>query len=37
VPIYGRYDWVSAQGNGRKEFLAFLRKFVVKKPIQANR
>ena len=37
VPIYGRYDWVSAQGNGRKEFLAFLQKFVVKKPIQANR
>ena len=33
---YGRYDWVSAQGNGRKEFLAFLQKFVVKKPIQAN-
>ena len=37
VPIYGRYDWVSAQGNGRKEFIAFLQKFVVKKPIPTNR
>ena len=33
VPIYGRYDWVSAHGHGRKEFIAFLQKFVVKKPI----
>jgi acetyl esterase/lipase len=31
VPIYGRYDWVSKQGHGRKEFIAFLQKFVVKK------
>ncbi|HEY9263898.1 MAG TPA: alpha/beta hydrolase [Mycobacterium sp.] len=37
VPVYGRYDWVSAQGNGRREFLGFLQKFVVKKPILANR
>ncbi len=37
VPIYGRYDWVSTEGNGRKEFLAFLQKFVVKKQILANR
>jgi acetyl esterase/lipase len=37
VPIYGRYDWVSAQGGGRREFLAFLQKFVVKKPIAENR
>jgi acetyl esterase/lipase len=37
VPIYGRYDWVSAQGNGRKEFLAFLHKFVVKKPIISSK
>lgn len=33
VPIYGRYDWVSAHGAGRKEFIAFLQKFVVKKRI----
>ncbi|CAA0124871.1 Carboxylesterase NlhH [Mycolicibacterium vanbaalenii] len=37
VPIYGRYDWISAQGSGRREFLGFLQKFVVKKPILANR
>ncbi|MBB2988802.1 acetyl esterase/lipase [Mycolicibacterium iranicum] len=37
VPIYGRYDWVSAKGNGRKEFIGFLQKFVVKKPISQNR
>ncbi len=32
VPIYGRYDWFSTKGPGRKEFIAFLQKFVVKKP-----
>jgi len=32
VPIYGRYDWVSTRGHGRKEFIAFLQKFVVKRP-----
>jgi acetyl esterase/lipase len=37
VPIYGRYDWISAKGNGRKEFIGFLQKFVVKKPIAQNR
>lgn len=37
VPIYGRYDWVSAKGSGRKEFIGFLQKFVVKKPITRNR
>ncbi|MGB0969886.1 MAG: alpha/beta hydrolase [Mycobacterium sp.] len=37
VPIYGRYDWVSSQGRGREEFLAFLQKLVVKKPIAENR
>ncbi len=37
VPIYGRYDWVSTKGNGRKEFIAFLQKFVVKKPFAEHR
>jgi acetyl esterase/lipase len=32
VPIYGRYDWFTTRGSGRKEFIAFLQKFVVKKP-----
>ncbi|MCH9669501.1 MAG: alpha/beta hydrolase [Actinomycetia bacterium] len=37
VPIYGRYDWVSTHGGGRKEFLALLQKFVVKKQLLTNR
>ncbi|OBG99786.1 esterase, partial [Mycobacterium sp. E136] len=37
VPIYGRYDWVSARGSGRKEFIAFLQKFVVKKRITEHK
>jgi acetyl esterase/lipase len=37
VPIYGRYDWVSVKGDGRKEFIAFLQKFVVKKPFAEYR
>ncbi len=37
VPIYGRYDWVSTKGHGRKEFIAFLQKFVVKKPFAESR
>ena len=37
VPIYGRYDWLTAKGSGRKEFIAFLQKFVVKKPIADNK
>jgi acetyl esterase/lipase len=37
VPIYGRYDWLSAEGSGRKEFIGFLQKFVVKKPFAENR
>jgi acetyl esterase/lipase len=37
VPIYGRYDWVSARGSGRKEFIAFLQKFVVKKRIAEHK
>ncbi len=31
MPIYGRYDWFTTKGSGRKEFIAFLQKFVVKK------
>jgi acetyl esterase/lipase len=37
VPIYGRYDWVSASGSGRKEFIGFLQKFVVKKRIAEHK
>jgi acetyl esterase/lipase len=37
VPIYGRYDWVTARGSGRREFIAFLQKFVVKKRIAEHK
>lgn len=37
VPLYGRYDWVSARGSGRKEFIWFLQKFVVKKRIAEHK
>ena len=37
VPIYGRYDWFTTKGSGRKEFIAFLQKFVVKKRFGDNR
>jgi acetyl esterase/lipase len=37
VPIYGRYDWCSTEGEGRQEFIAFLQKFVVKKSFARHR
>src|SRR6476646_6332876 len=37
VPIYGRYDWFTTRGSGRKEFIAFLQKFVVKKPFREHK
>ncbi|HET7667891.1 MAG TPA: alpha/beta hydrolase [Mycobacterium sp.] len=37
VPIYGRYDWFTARGPGRREFIAFLQKFVVKKRFVQNK
>ena len=37
VPIYGRYDWYSTDGEGRREFVAFLEKFVVKKNFARHR
>ncbi|HEX2286324.1 MAG TPA: alpha/beta hydrolase [Mycobacterium sp.] len=37
VPLYGRYDWVTTDGHGRKEFIGFLQKFVVKKRFAENR
>ena len=37
VPIYGRYDWFTSKGSGRKEFIAFLQKFVVKKPFTKHK
>lgn len=37
VPIYGRYDWFSREGSGRPEFLAILRRYIVKKRFSENR
>jgi acetyl esterase/lipase len=37
VPIYGRYDWYSTDGEGRGEFIKFLEKFVVKKSFKEHR
>ncbi|OBI25776.1 esterase [Mycobacterium sp. E1386] len=37
VPIYGRYDWFSTEGEGRPEFVSLLEKFVVKRQFDAHR
>jgi acetyl esterase/lipase len=37
VPLYGRYDWYSTDGEGRREFVAFLERFVVKKSLARHR
>jgi acetyl esterase/lipase len=37
VPIYGRYDWFSTEGEGRPEFVSLLEKFVVKRGFASHR
>lgn len=37
VPVYGRYDWFSTEGEGRREFVGLLQKFVVKKKFATHR
>lgn len=37
VPVYGRYDWFSTQGEGRREFIGLLEKLVVKKKYATHR
>ncbi len=37
VPIYGRYDWYSTHGEGRREFVGLLEQFVVKKKLSTHR
>jgi acetyl esterase/lipase len=37
VPVYGRYDWFGREGSGRPEFIAFLQRFVMKKPFGRHR
>jgi acetyl esterase/lipase len=36
VPVYGRYDWFSFDGPGRKEMMNILQRFVVKKRFKAE-
>ena len=31
VPVYGRYDWFTSKGEGRREFIGYLERFVVKR------
>lgn len=37
VPVYGRYDWFSTEGEGRREFVELLEKFVVKRKFDTDR
>lgn len=37
VPVYGRYDWFSTGGDGRREFIGLLEKFVVKRKFATHR
>ncbi len=37
VPVYGRYDWFSTEGEGRREFVGLLEKFVVKRKFAHHR
>jgi acetyl esterase/lipase len=37
VPVYGRYDWHSTEGEGRPEFVWMLEKFVVKQKFATGR
>lgn len=29
VPLYGRYDWLSSGGPGRRDFVTFIERYVV--------
>ena len=31
VPVYGRYDWYTTHGDGRREFIGYLERLVVKR------
>jgi acetyl esterase/lipase len=37
VPVYGRYDWFSTTGDGRREFVGLLEKLVVKQEFGTHR
>lgn len=33
VPLYGRYDWFSTEGNGRRNLMKMLERWVVKRSL----
>jgi acetyl esterase/lipase len=37
VPLYGHYDWFSTEGEGRRQFVGLLEKFVVKRKFRSHR
>lgn len=37
VPIYGRYDWFSMDGPGRRDFVLMLRRWVVQQSLRTHR
>jgi acetyl esterase/lipase len=37
VSMYGRYDWYSTEGEGRREFVKFLEMLVIKKRYKTHR
>jgi len=36
VPLYGRYDWVTRDGKGRREFIYFLERVVVQRRAESS-
>ena len=36
VPVYGKYDWFSFEGPGRRQFMGILQRFIVKKKFAAE-
>ncbi|MBS9536032.1 alpha/beta hydrolase [Mycobacterium sp. M1] len=37
VPIYGRYDWLSVDGPGRRDFVGTLRRWIVQRSLRTHR
>ena len=37
VPVYGRYDWFTTEGEGRREFVELLERLVVKRKFDIHR
>ena len=33
VPLYGRYDWLTSEGPGRRELIALIERYIVQRRI----